>query len=67
MHVLTLSGHLEWQVAPAGEEAPAARGNLPRVGYPAGSMVELFHPDHDTEIAPQRTLLKNIENWGHNQ
>ena len=50
MHVLTLSCHLEWQVAPAGEEAPVARGNPPRVGYPPGSMVELFHPDHDTEI-----------------
>ena len=39
-----------WQVAPAGEETPAARGKPPRVGHPPGSMVELFHPDHDTEI-----------------
>ena len=48
--MLTLRTCVLWQVAPAGEHAPAARGNPPRVGYPAGSMVELFHPDHDLEI-----------------
>ena len=37
-------------IVSAWEHAPAARGNPPRVGYPAGSMVEFFHPDHDLEI-----------------
>ena len=50
MHGLTLNSHVEWQVAPPREQVQAAKGNKPRVGYPAGSMVELFHPDFDTEI-----------------
>ena len=50
MQRLLLKSRVEWQVTPAGANAKAARGDRVRVGYPAGSMVELFHPDHDTDI-----------------
>ena len=50
MPVLMLGTRVQWQVAPPAEQAQAALGKPPPAGYPAGSMVELFHPDHDTEI-----------------
>lgn len=46
-------------MAPTVEHAPAARGNPPRVGYLPGSMVELFHPDHDTEIIGKGRCAKH--------
>jgi len=41
---------VELQEAPTREEAKGGTGEPPCRGYAAGSMVELFHPDHDTDV-----------------
>ena len=59
MHVLIFDTHVKWQVAPPAEQGQAASGNPPPTGYPAGSMVELFHPEHDTEIIGKGRCVKH--------
>ena len=39
-----------WQVAPTGEHGKGVTKAPQCSGYAAGSMVELFHPDHDTDV-----------------
>ena len=40
----------DWQVAATGELAKGGTKEPPCIGYAAGSMVEFFHPDHDTNV-----------------
>lgn len=39
-----------WQVAPTGDQVKGGTRESVIMGYPAGSMVELFHPDHDADV-----------------
>ena len=41
---------VDWQVAATGEHVKGGTREAPCLGYAAGSMVELFHPDHDTDV-----------------
>jgi hypothetical protein len=41
---------VEWQVAPTGDPVKGGTRESVILGYPAGSMVELFHPDHDADV-----------------
>lgn len=41
---------VELQVAPTGEDLKGGMREPPCTGYAAGSMVELFHPEHNTDV-----------------
>ena len=43
-----MTNSVNWQVAATGELAKGGTKKPLCIGYAAGSMVELFHPDHDT-------------------
>ena len=50
MPLSRLKHFLDWQVAATREHVKGGTKEAPCLGYTAGSMVELFHPDHDTEV-----------------